>query len=90
MDEDDDNPPPRPRGSHAGGLAYVPYDRYQAELHRGEKVLNAEKAREYDDGMSGSAKTAGDTYIFNSPKPLTPAESRRQMQKARREALLGF
>lgn len=90
MDEDDDDPDPRPRGSHAGGLAYVPYDRYPAELHRGEKVLNADQAREYDDRMSGSSKPAGDTYIFNSPKPLTPAESRRQMKKARREMLLGF
>ena len=28
-------------GSHASGLAYVPYDNYRAVLHRGETVLNA-------------------------------------------------
>ena len=34
-------------GSHAGGLSYVPFDGYIAELHRGERVLNANEAREY-------------------------------------------
>ena len=30
--------------SHAAGLAYVPYDNYPANLHRGEMVLNATDA----------------------------------------------
>ena len=34
-------------GSHAGGLAYVPFDGYVAELHQGERVLTAEEAKEY-------------------------------------------
>lgn len=34
-------------GSHAAGLAYVPYDGYIAELHQGERVLTAEEARAY-------------------------------------------
>lgn len=34
-------------GSHAGGLAYVPYDGYIARLHRGERVLTAKEAQEY-------------------------------------------
>lgn len=34
-------------GSHAGGLPYVPYDGYIAELHAGERVLTAEEARAY-------------------------------------------
>lgn len=80
----------KPRGSYSSGLAYVPYDRYPAELHRGEKVLTAEQAREYDERTSADAQSGGDTYIFNSPKALTPAEARRQMQKARKELLLGF
>ena len=34
-------------GSHAGGLAYVPYDGYVAELHKGERVLTAGEAQQY-------------------------------------------
>lgn len=32
-------------GSHAGGLDYVPYDGYRAELHRDEGVLTAQENR---------------------------------------------
>ena len=35
-------------GSHAGGLAYVPYDGYIAELHQGERVLTAAEAASYN------------------------------------------
>lgn len=34
-----------PDGSHASGLAYVPYDGYKAILHRGETILNANDAQ---------------------------------------------
>ena len=34
-------------GSHAGGLPYVPYDGYIAELHEGERVLTAQEAKAY-------------------------------------------
>jgi hypothetical protein len=34
-------------GSHADGLAYVPFDGYTAELHRGERVLTAYENRNY-------------------------------------------
>ena len=34
-------------GSHAGGLAYVPYDGYIAELHKGERVLTKREAERY-------------------------------------------
>lgn len=40
-------------GSHAAGLAYVPYDGYVAELHRGERVLTAAQSREYGGGGGG-------------------------------------
>ena len=33
-------------GSHAGGLDYVPYDGYIAELHKGERILTATEARQ--------------------------------------------
>lgn len=46
-------------GSHAAGLAYVPYDGYIAELHRGERVLTAEEAKE------GTATGGGLTININ-------------------------
>ena len=40
-------------GSHQSGLDYVPYDGYIAELHKGEKVLTASQARNYDSASYG-------------------------------------
>ncbi|QUN29549.1 hypothetical protein KB879_06265 [Cupriavidus sp. KK10] len=37
----------RPDGSHAGGLAYVPFDGYLAELHQGERVLTRAESAQY-------------------------------------------
>ena len=42
-----------------GGLAYVPYNGYEASLHKGEQVLNRGQADEYRAGKSG-----GNTYKF--------------------------
>ncbi|TVX92225.1 tape measure protein [Paenibacillus agilis] len=38
-------------GSHATGLNKVPFDGYTATLHRGEAVLTAAQARQYDTAM---------------------------------------
>lgn len=46
----------RANGSHAGGLDYVPYNNYVANLHRGEMVLTADEAAAY---RKGEANTAG-------------------------------
>ena len=43
-------------GSHAGGLAYVPFDGYVAELHKGERVLTKNENENY-------SSSTGDTYI---------------------------
>ena len=40
-------------GSHAGGLDYVPYNNYVANLHRGEMVLTAQEAENYRRGAFG-------------------------------------
>lgn len=40
-------------GSHENGINYIPFDGYTAELHKGERVLTAEQARQYN-GISNS------------------------------------
>ena len=61
-------------GSHAGGLAYVPFDGYIAELHKGERVLTASEASAYNSGESNN-NTSGITIIQNIQSvPQTPVE----------------
>lgn len=42
----------------ASGLAYVPYDNYVANLHRGETVLTRQQAEEYRAGATGGLDTS--------------------------------
>lgn len=44
MEEDDDDGP-KPDGTHAAGLPYVPYDGYVAKLHKGETILTANSSQ---------------------------------------------
>lgn len=74
-------------GSHATGLAYVPWDGYRAEFHKGEMVLTAEQAENYRQGNNG---TSGNTYNFYSPEPIDPFEAKRQMIDASRKLANGF
>ena len=61
-------------GSHAGGLAYVPFDGYIAELHKGERVLTASEASKYNRGENTN-NTSGITIIQNiQAVPQTPVE----------------
>ena len=45
-------------GSFAAGLPYVPYDGYQAELHKGETVLNAQNTASLINSLKDSLATA--------------------------------
>lgn len=82
----------RSMGSHAAGLDYVPFDGYTATLHEGERVLTAQENRSYNDtGTGGGAQGGkGDTFIFNSPIALTPAEAARKLKQAKLETSLNF
>lgn len=73
--------------SHASGLDYVPYDGYQATLHQGERVLTAQEVRE---GREGGNTGGGDTFIFNSPERMSPADQARAMKQAKLEQALNF
>lgn len=75
-------------GSHANGLAYVPFDGYIAELHKGERVLTKKENEAYSRGAQ-AAQSGGDTFNFYNTKP-TPYEYYRQMKKAKKELLYGI
>lgn len=49
-------------GSHANGLAYVPYDGYIAELHQGERVLTAKENSNYSG--NNNASPVYNQYIY--------------------------
>lgn len=69
-----------PDGSHAGGLDYVPYDGYIAELHQGEAVLTSGEANFLRDAMAssrvlgsgrrsaGAAATGSGSSVGTAPK----------------------
>lgn len=74
-------------GSHAGGLSYVPFDGYIAELHKGERVLTAREAKAYKNGEKSSG--GGVTVIQNIySQAKTAAELMREAQYEQRRALM--
>ena len=76
-------------GSHAGGLSYVPFDGYIAELHRGERVLTANEAREYR--RDEKPKGGGVTIVQNIYSQAKTAADLMQeaLYQPERAALLG-
>lgn len=65
---------PATDGSHAGGLDYVPFDGYLAELHRGEMVLTSAEAALYRRGMSQIGKAGATVNLYFYAKTITEAE----------------
>jgi hypothetical protein len=70
------------RYGHASGLPYVPYDGYQAELHRGETVLNANNTTDLMNVIKALANNAsgsgGGTQTINLVVELDGATLARQ------------
>lgn len=75
------------RGSHAAGLNYVPYDGYQATLHRGETVLNAQNTQSMVQDIAGAIKDAiGGAATPSAPIELTLNIDGRQFAQATYDA----
>lgn len=87
-------------GSYASGLKYVPFDGYIAELHKGERVLNAAEAEAYNALMSsrgGRAQSAPQgerpvanyggvsIYVYAQPGEDVDALADRVMRKMQTE-----
>lgn len=51
-------------GSHAGGLDYVPFDGYIAELHKGERVQTADEAQNWRSGLIAAKKAVNFTASY--------------------------
>jgi hypothetical protein len=49
--------------SHASGLSRVPYDGYQATLHKNERVLTNEEAKVYNNGKGGHVTFEGGIHL---------------------------
>lgn len=52
-------------GSHANGLANVPFDGYIGELHKGERVLTAEENKNYSRGYTPESAPARSSRSSN-------------------------
>lgn len=63
-------------GSHANGLDYVPYNGYIAELHRGERVLTAQEARNYN-----NTNTSNITINASLSDKINVQEVARELEK---------
>lgn len=68
-------------GSHAGGLDYVPFDGYIAELHKGEQVLTASEAKAYRQG-GGSVNVVQNIYSQAKTAADLMQEAKYQQERA--------
>lgn len=59
-----------PDGSHAGGLDYVPFDGYIAELHKGERVQTAREASDWRANLMAAKKAVN--FTANYPLNAIP------------------
>ena len=73
------------KGSHAGGLAYVPYNGYVATLHEGERVLTRNEAEDYNRGGYGNI-----VNNFYSPKAIDAYQANRLFKETVRQLNEGF
>lgn len=64
-------------GSHAGGLDYVPFNNYVANLHRGEMVLTAQEADDYrrNGAQGGTGFVVNQTIYAAKQTPVELAAS---------------
>lgn len=71
-------------GSHANGLAYVPFDNYIAELHKGERVLTAKENQAYTMGLNskGVMNVTQNIYV--------PTENPRELERQARRQLVNI
>lgn len=70
----------------AVGLDYVPYDDYQALLHKGERVLTKEENEAYTNGQL----QGGNTFNFYSPDPIDEVTAAEEFKRVQQELAEGI
>lgn len=73
-------------GSHKDGLAYVPFDGYVAQLHKGERVLTAEENQRYSSTNGGN----GTTINFYSNERIDEYTAAKELRRTMRDMELGL
>ena len=73
-------------GSHATGLNYVPWDGYNATLHKGEMVLTESEANQYRNG----AGVGGNTNITVNTTSSDPWEIASSIRREMNQMINGF
>lgn len=73
-------------GSHKDGLAYVPFDGYIAQLHKGERVLTAEENARYSSTSGGN----GTTINFYSNERIDEYTAAKELRRTIKDMELGL
>lgn len=73
-------------GSHKDGLAYVPFDGYIAQLHKGERVLTAEENERY----STTNGAGGTTINFYSNERIDEYTAAQELRRTMKDFELGL
>jgi hypothetical protein len=74
-------------GSHANGLAKVPYDNYIARLHKDERVLTADENKRYTPESSPARSSADTTHNFRFEFNLSGDSSGGKVDNQTKEAM---
>lgn len=72
----------------ANGYDFIPFDGYNARLHKGERVLTKAENEEYTKERSKHSTKDGITLNVNSPKHLSPSETAERIKIAMQEMAL--
>lgn len=72
----------------ANGYDYIPFNGYNARLHKGERVLTKAENEEYTKEQSKYSTKDGITLNVNSPKHLSPSETAERIKIAMQEMAL--
>lgn len=78
------------KGRHRTGLDYVPYDGYIAMLHKGERVLTQNEAKNYSKYEGPSSGSVVQNFYITVPKNENAYETAVRLKNMVRKETLGY